>query len=76
MDQKRIMYPHDFPTAIIIYHRGDYVYREPNIYFIRYGFCPIPLMHLIAGSLESAYSFIWASHETWGQGGGEPLGLL
>ena len=30
----------------------------------------------IAGSLESAYSLIWGSHEIWGQGGGESLTLL
>ena len=30
----------------------------------------------IAGSLESAYSLIWGSHEIWGKGGGDTLALL
>ena len=34
------------------------------------------LQVLIAGSLESAYSLIWGSHEIWGKGGGDTLALL
>ena len=31
---------------------------------------------IIAGSLESAYSLIWGSHDIWGKGGGDTLALL
>ena len=34
--------------------------------------CPV----IIAGSLESAYSLIWGSHEIWGKGGRDTLALL
>ena len=32
--------------------------------------------HLITGSLESACSLIWGSHEIWEKGGGDTLALL
>ena len=34
------------------------------------------LEHLIAGSLEAAYSLNWDAREIWGKGGGETLALL
>ena len=32
--------------------------------------------HIIAGSLEAAYSLNWGAREIWGKGGGETLALL
>ena len=34
------------------------------------------LIGLLLAHLESAYSFIWGSHEIWEKGGGDTLGLL
>ena len=33
-------------------------------------------IHIIAGSLEAAYSLNWGAQEIWGKGGGETLALL
>ena len=32
--------------------------------------------HIIAGSLEAAYSLNWGAREIWRKGGGETLALL
>ena len=34
------------------------------------------IMHILAGSLEAAYSLNWGAQEIWGKGGGETLALL
>ena len=36
----------------------------------------IILLHVIAGSLEAAYSLNWGAREIWGKGGEETLALL
>ena len=33
-------------------------------------------IHIVAGSLEAAYSLNWGAREIWGKGGGETLALL